>query len=136
MTAQPISFQNPDFQLGLLHFAHLLVRADGSVDQREKAAVQKIKREEKISDKIFFDFEEGVRNKEERKIYEEGVSMLNRCTEDERLCAFVHLYQLAAADESIHEKEVRLLLYSLEATNIAFEDVQLIARMSKSVAII
>ncbi len=126
---------NADFQLGLLHFVHLLVMVDGEIDQREKAAIRKIKLEEKIPDWVFDEFEESIPQKTERQIYEEGVEMLNRCTEDERLCVFVHLYRLSEADDKIHVKEVRLLLYSIKATKIAFEDVELSARMSKAVSL-
>jgi uncharacterized tellurite resistance protein B-like protein len=122
--------QNTNFQLGLLHFAHLLMNADGTIDDREKKALQKIKNDEKIPDKVFDFFQETVLGRVERDIYEDGVELLNKCTEEERLTAFVHLYQLVNSDQSIHEKEVRLLLYSLKATNIAFEDVKLSARMS------
>jgi uncharacterized tellurite resistance protein B-like protein len=122
--------QNQNLQLGILHFAHLLMNADGSIDNREKVALQKIKKEEKISDNVFNYFHETVVGRAERDIYEEGVELLNKCTEDERLTAFVHLYQLVNSDQSIHEKEIRLLLYSLKATNISFEDVKLSARMS------
>jgi uncharacterized tellurite resistance protein B-like protein len=122
--------QNTNFQLGLLHFAHLLMNADGTIDDREKKALQKIKSDEKISDKVFNFFQETVVGRVERDIYEDGVELLNKCTEEERLTAFVHLYQLVNSDQSIHEKEVRLLLYSLKATNIAFEDVKLSARLS------
>ena len=130
-TANP----NTNFQLGLLHFVHLLVMVDGAIDQREKAAIRKIKLEEKIPDWIFDDFEESVPEKTGRQIYEEGVELLNRCTEEEKLCAFVHLYRLSEADDNVHVKEVRLLLYSLKATRIAFEDVELSARMSKAVSL-
>jgi hypothetical protein len=130
-TANP----NADFQIGLLHFVHLLVMVDGAIDQREKAAIRKIKLEEKIPDWIFDDFEESVPEKSERQIYEEGVEMLNRCTEEEKLTAFVHLYRLSEADNNIHVKEIRLLLYSLKATRISFEDVELSARMSKAVSL-
>lgn len=126
---------NINFQLGLLHFVHLLVIVDGSIDQREKIAIRKIKLEEKINDWVFDDFEESLPRKTERQIYEEGVEMLNRCTEEEKLCAFVHLHRLAEADENIHEKEVKFLLYSLKATNVAYEDVELSARMSKAVSL-
>ena len=129
------SNQSTDFQLGLLHFVHLLVMVDGEIDQREKAAIRKIKLEEKIPDWIFDDFEESVQEKSERQIYEEGVDMLNRCTEEEKLCAFVHLYRLSEADNYVHVKEVRLLLYSIKATKIEFADVVLSARMSKAVAL-
>ena len=123
--------QNSQFQLGLLHFAHVLMNVDGSIDQRERDVLNKIKNEEKISDKIFSYFVESVEGKKGREIYEEGVEMLNRCTEQERLSAFVYLYRLAAADNNFHEKEIKLLLYALESTNISLEDVKLSAGMSK-----
>lgn len=116
--------QYPQFQLGLLHFAHVLMNVDGSIDQREETVLKRIKDEEKISDKVFSYFEETVKGKKEREIYEEGVELLNRCTEDERLTVFTHLYRLAAADSDFHEKEIRLLMYSLQTTNVSFEDVK------------
>ncbi len=127
--------QNIDFQLGLLHFVHLLVMVDGAIDQREKAAIRKIKLEEKIPDWVFDDFEETVADKTEREIYEDGIALLNRCNEEEKLCAFVHLYRLAEADDAVHVREVRFLLYSLKATKIEFEDVELSARMHKAVSL-
>lgn len=127
--------QNMKFHLGLLHFAHLLVMVDGSIDQREMAAMLRIKLEENIPDWLFNDFDATISHKTEHQIYDEGVDMLNRCTEDEKLCAFVHLYRLSESDDNIHEKEVRFLLYSLEATKIAFEDVILSTRMSKATAL-
>jgi uncharacterized tellurite resistance protein B-like protein len=134
MDASTGSNQNPQFQLGLLHFAHVLMNVDGSIDQREEDVLNKIKNEENISDKTFSYFKETVKGKMEREIFEEGVELLNRCTEDQRLTAFTHLYQLASADKNFHEKEVRLLMYSLQSTNISFEDVKIRAkeRMLKS----
>ena len=61
--------------------------------------------------------------------------MLNRCSEDEKLTAFVHLYRLTEVDDSVHRKEVRFLLYSLKATNVAFEDVELNAKLDKVVSV-
>jgi uncharacterized tellurite resistance protein B-like protein len=116
--------QNTDFQLGLLNFAHLLMAADGTIDQREKVAIRKIKLEERIPDWIFDDFEESIYDKTERQIYEEAVKMLNRCSEEEKLRVFAHLYRLSEADDRVHVREVRLLLYSLKATNVPFEEVE------------
>jgi len=45
--------QNMDFQLGLLHFVHLLVTVDGHIDEREKETIFSIKKEESISGKLF-----------------------------------------------------------------------------------
>lgn len=119
------SNQNIDFQLGLLHFVHLLVMVDGSLDPRESIASQNIMAEENIPDWVFTEFKTSLFNKTERQIYVEGVDMLNRCTEEEKLCAFIHLHRLSEADDNIDIREVRFLLYSLKATKIAFEDAKL-----------
>lgn len=132
---QTTSAFNITYQLGLLHFVHLLVMADGDIDTREKAAIRKIKLEEKIPDWVFDDFEESIPHKTGQQIYDEGVELLNRCNEEEKLCAFVQLYRLSEADECIHEKEVKFLLYSLKDTNVEYADVVLGARMSKAVAL-
>jgi hypothetical protein len=119
------------FHLGLLHFAHLLVKADGRVSQQEKVAIRKLKLAENIPDWIFDDFEEDVLDKTERQVFEKGVEFFNHCTEEEKLVAFAHLYRLSEADESVHLKEVRFLLYSLKATKVSFEEVELRAKMNK-----
>src|SRR5882672_1749624 len=122
--------QNLNFQLGLLHFVHLLVMVDGHIDDREKQAILAIKEEEEIPDHVFQEFERAIAHKSEKTIYHEGVALLNQCMEEEKLCAFIHLYRLSEADDKIHIKEVRLMLYSLKATKISFLDVELGARMS------
>jgi uncharacterized tellurite resistance protein B-like protein len=122
--------QNMDFQLGLLHFVHLLVTVDGHIDEREKKTIYSIKREESISGKLFQFFMDSVSAKTEREVYAEGIDRLNRCNEEERLCAFVHLYQLAQADEHLDVKEIKLLLYSLDQTKIEFDDVVLAAQLA------
>ena len=124
--------QNLNYQLGLLHFAHLLVTVDGFVDDREKKAMRDLQTEEQIPEKVFNEFEKTVSPKSEREVFQQGVTLLNQCNEHEKLCALVHLYRMAEADEQVHIKEVRLLLYSLKATNVEFEDVVLTARMVKA----
>jgi uncharacterized tellurite resistance protein B-like protein len=119
-----------NFQLGLLHFVHLLVTVDGHIDDRERAAILEIKKEESISDKVFNDFERKSEVASEAEIYTDGIEYLSSCSDDEKLAAFVHLYRLAEADTSISNKEVRFLLYGLKATKISFEDVVLTAGMS------
>lgn len=121
-----------NFQLGLLHFVHLLANVDGVVDEREKKAMWSIKDEEKIADSVFHEFEKRIAMEKEQDIYKEGVDLLNSCSEEERLCAFVHLYRLAEADENIHIREVRLLLYGIKEAKIEFEDVLMSARLAKS----
>jgi len=122
--------QNMDFQLGLLHFVHLLVTVDGQIDEREKETIYSIKKEESISGKLFQFFMDSINTKTEREVFAEGLERLNRCNEEERLCAFVHLYHLAQADEHLDVKEIKLLLYSLDQTKIDFDDVVLAAQLA------
>jgi uncharacterized tellurite resistance protein B-like protein len=122
--------QNMDFQLGLLHFVHLLVTVDGHINDHEKEAIHSIKREEAIPGKVFHRFVRQITGKTEREVFMDGLNMLNRCNEEERLCAFVHLYRLAQADAHLDVKEVKLLLYSLKETNIEFDDVVLTAQLA------
>jgi uncharacterized tellurite resistance protein B-like protein len=124
--------QNVSFQMGLLHFAHLLMTSDGVIDERERLALAQIMEEENIPEMIFRDFQDNVIHKTEKQIYEDGVDLLNSCTDQEKLCTIVHLFRLSEADNSIHEKEVRLLFYSLKGTDVDFEDVELTARLVKA----
>jgi uncharacterized tellurite resistance protein B-like protein len=122
--------QSTNFQLGLLHFAHLLISLDGHIDDRERAALLAIKKEEKISDTMFIDFQAKSETTNEHQIYADGAEYLNACPDDEKLAAFVHLYKLAEADTNISSKEVKFLLYGLTGSTILFEDVVLTAGMS------
>ncbi len=122
--------QNMDFQLGLLHFAHLLVTVDGQINDQEKEAIHSIKREEKIPGSVFHNFVLEITGKTEREVFFDGLDMLNRCNEEEKLCVFVHLYRLAQADAHLDVKEVKLLLYSLKQTKIEFNDVMLTAQLA------
>lgn len=123
------------FQLGLLYFSYLLVMVDGEVDQREKEAIHKIKIKESIPDWIFDDFEEHIAALTEQQIFKKGVELMNRCSDEDKLRAFVQLYLLTEIDNKIHRKEVRFLLYSLKATNVAFEEVELRAKLDKAVVV-
>jgi uncharacterized tellurite resistance protein B-like protein len=121
--------QNINFQMGLLHFAHLLMTVDGVIDERERLAIKQIIEEENIPEIVFADFQDNVVHKTEKQVYEDAVEFLNECSEHEKLCALVHLYQLSQADEHIHEKEVKLILFALDGTKVDFEDVELTARL-------
>jgi len=126
------TLQNLNYQLGLLHFAHLLVTVDGFIDEREKKAIKALQAEEQIPDFVVHEFEETVIPKSEREVFQQGVTLLNQCNEQEKLSALVHLYRMAEADNNLDINEVRLLLYSLKATSVEFEDVVLTARMVKA----
>jgi len=110
-------------QLGLLYLAHLLISADGIIDAKEYQALSKIKTKESISDQAFKKFEETVRGKKERDIYRDGIELMNSCTDEEKLNAFVHLYKMSEIDGRVHVKEVRLLLYTIKTAGVEFNDV-------------
>ena len=122
--------QGTNYHLGLLHYVHLLVTVDGHIDDRERAAILLIRKEENISDALAEEFEKKAMLLNQQQIYQEGNEVLSSCTDEQKLSAFVHLYKLAEADTSISNKEVRFLLYGLKANNIRFEDVILGAGMS------
>jgi uncharacterized tellurite resistance protein B-like protein len=114
---------NKNYQLGLLYLVHLLVSADGIVDDNELAALQSIKTREGINEDTFQEFERDVTIKKEKEIYQRGLEMLNLCDDAEKLKAFVNLYKISEIDGRVHVKEVRLLLYSIKMTGIEFDDV-------------
>lgn len=111
------------FHLGLLYMVHLLIGSDGKVSPGEKESLVRIQKQENIPDQIVLTFNAAVEKKSEREIYQEGIDLLNLCTDEQKLRAFVHLYKLSEADGNVHVKEVRLLLYSIKMTGIEFNDV-------------
>jgi uncharacterized tellurite resistance protein B-like protein len=114
---------NKDYQQGLLCLTHLLVCADGIIDDQETDAIKIIKDKEGISNEVFFEFEQFIVNKKEREIYDFGINLINRCSDSEKLKVFVTLYKLSEVDGRVHVKEIRLLLYSIELTGVEFNDV-------------
>ena len=121
-----------NYQLGLLHFVHMLINTDGRIDDREMEIILKIKEEEKIDDAVFLEFSKSIAAIKGQEICNRGLDLLNGCTDDEKLCAFVYLFQLAEADTSISMKEVRLLMYALKMTNVDFNDVAISAELANS----
>lgn len=117
---------------GLLLFAHLLMNADGFVDERELKALEEIRQEENIPELTFAAFQETITRKTEKDLYHDGIDLLNKCSDQERLCALVHLYNLSESDLSIHPREVRLLLYSLKRTDVDFDEIELTARQVRA----
>ena len=109
--------------MGLLYLTHLLISADGVIDEKEFESLFRIKTKENIPDSVFKEFEDGVRDKKEKDIYKSGIDCISECTASEKLDAFVHLYNMSEVDGSVHVREVRLLLYSIKAAGIEFNDV-------------
>lgn len=121
-----------DYQLGLLYLVHLLISADGVVDESEEKQLLRICEKELIPADVFAQFKEQVSKSKDREIYQKGIELINKCTDDEKLDAFVHLYKMSEADGTVHVKEVRLLLYSIKMADIEFNDVVARAAQTKS----
>lgn len=113
---------NP-YQFGLLALTHLLISADGTVDEHELDAMKIIKEREKIADSFFENFTTSIQGKKERDIFQLGIEAINQCSLEEKLRVFVTLYKLAEVDGRVHVKEIRLLLFSIKVTGIEFQDV-------------
>lgn len=114
---------NKNYQLGLLYLVHLLMSADGVVDENETRALNALKAKEGIPDSTFNEFKRAISEMKGRDIYQTGIEYINLCTDEEKLKAFVILYKMSEVDGSVHVKEVRLLLYCIKVTGIEFDDV-------------
>ncbi len=112
-----------NYHLGLLYLVHLLINADGVVNENEQRALMKIKEIEKIPADVFEEFLHDVTIKKPREIYRQGIELLSECDNKKKLSAFVHLYKISQVDGSVHVKEVRLLLYSINRAEIEFNDI-------------
>lgn len=114
---------NPKYQLALLYLTHLVIGADGEIDENEMKALNVIKLQEHISDETIAQFKTDVPDMRERDIYFDGIEFLNACSEKEKLRAFALLYKLTEADGKVHIKEVRFLLYAAKSAGLNFDDV-------------
>lgn len=114
---------NKNYQLGLLYLVHLLMSADGVIDENETQALNTLKIKEGISETTFEEFKKAITEKKGRDIYQAGIDYINQCTDEEKLKAFVILYKMSEVDGRVHVKEVRLLLYCIKVTGIEFDDV-------------
>ncbi len=111
------------YHLGLLYLTHLLISTDGVIDENEFVSLFRIKEKENIPDLTFKEFEGRIKNENDKEIYKTGIDLIRACSHEEKLKAFAHLYNLAEMDGKIHVKEVRLLLYSIKAAGVDFNEV-------------
>ncbi len=121
---------NKNYQLGLLYLVHLLINADGIVNESEQNTLIKIRDKEKISDSVFNEFQRTVKFSKLKDIYVKSLELINSCNDEEKKRALVHLYKISQIDGSVHVKEVRLLLYSIKMADIDFDDVVAAAKLA------
>lgn len=115
------------YATGLLALITVLTNSDGEISEKELEYVEKIRVAEGISLPLFNAIRESILGKPEREVYQIGIDSINACSEEEKLRAFVKMYQMAQADGVIHVKEVRLLLYAVKITNVDLNTVMKIA---------
>ncbi len=106
--------------------------ADRLIDEKEMAALQKIRHYSKVDDETFREFECTVNESKEHDIYQIGIDLINQCSDKEKTEAFVILYKMSEVDGRVHVKEIRLLLYSIKMAGIEFDDVVNLAKATPS----
>jgi uncharacterized tellurite resistance protein B-like protein len=114
---------NENYQLALLYLTHLLIDADGIMDEREVEALRIIKERENIQHAIFLEFEQSIKGKSTRETYCTAIDLVNQCTPHEKLNVYAILYKLSEVDGRVHTKEIRWLLSSLNDAGIALDEV-------------
>ncbi|MCB0496639.1 MAG: TerB family tellurite resistance protein [Cyclobacteriaceae bacterium] len=115
--------QNTYFD-ALLYLLRVIVYADGVFDEDEVRAIKDICKQEDVSEEYYGDFVSRTKGFSEKKMYQNGIDMIQECTLDEQLRTFAWLYKIAEVDGKVHVKEVRFLLYSLRHTDIEFAQVE------------
>jgi uncharacterized tellurite resistance protein B-like protein len=116
------------YSTGLLALISVLINSDGEISEKEVNYAQKIRESEGIPDAIFNSIRASILGKNEREVYQIGIDAINACSEDDKVRAFVKMYQMAMADGVIHVKEVRLLLYAVKITNV---DINYVVKLSE-----
>jgi len=112
-----------NYTLALLHLTYLLIWSDSDINGEEIYYLDKIKESEGISDAEFEQFNNSIIGKTGLEIYQSGIKMINACSSELKIRAFVKLFQLANADGVFHVKEVRLLLYATKLADLDFENI-------------
>lgn len=102
---------------------HLLISADGTIDDHEVKALELVRSRERISPDFFKNFIESLKGKKDRELFDIAINTINGCTDEEKLHVFVILYKLAEVDGRVHLKEIKLLLWALRLAKIEFEEV-------------
>ena len=114
---------NTHFKNSLLLLSYLIMFADGTLDDLEAKAIQKICTHEGISDDELKQFLEEAKNMREKDIYYKGLEEIDFCSDEDKIRIFAWLYLISEVDGNVHVKEVRFLLYSAKKAGIEFDDV-------------
>lgn len=123
-------------QQAILYLTYLLVYSDGEFDDKERHGVKYICQQEGISDSDYENFLISCQESSERKLFENGVDLVEKCSYEDKIGIFSWLYKLSEVDGTVHAKEVRFLLYSLRRASVDFDEVKAVAQAMPSLPII
>jgi uncharacterized tellurite resistance protein B-like protein len=121
------------YATGLLALTSVLINSDGEISEKELEYIEKIRASEGIPGGLFASIRESILGKTEKEVYQIGIGSINACSDDEKLRAFVKMYQMAMVDGAIHVKEVRLLLYAVKITNV---DINRVVKTAEQLAVV
>ena len=116
-----------NYKLGLLNLLYLLINSDDEISDTELNYLEEVRDHEHIDDELFQAFRTSLNNKAEQDIFQDGIDLINQCSHQLKMRAFIILYRTAQADGSVHPKEVRLLLYSSKLSKMDIAEVISIA---------
>ena len=115
-------------QQAILYLTYLLVYSDGEFVDKERHGIKYICQQEGISEGEYEDFINNSKGSSERKLFENGIDLIENCSYEDKISVFSWLYKLSEVDGKVHAKEVRFLLYSLRRASIDFEEVKAVAK--------
>lgn len=115
--------QLENYHKGLFFITYLLLNADNEISDNELYHMNKIRVEEGMSDATFAEHFKSIIGKSENEIYQIGIESLKRCSEEYKVRAFSILYQLAFTESIMQPREVRLLLYAMNLTEMSLDKV-------------
>ena len=115
-------------QQAILYLTYLLVYSDGEFVDEERSGIKYICQQEGISDGEYENFMNSCKGISERKLFENGIDLIEKCSYEDRISAFSWLYKLSEVDGKVHAKEVRFLLYSLRRASVDFDEVKAVAQ--------
>jgi hypothetical protein len=111
------------YHKGLFFITYLLLNSDNEINDNELFYLHKMRVEEGMSDATFAEHFKSIIGKSEHEIYQIGIDSLNLCPEELKIRAFAILYNMAFTENVVRPREVRLLLYAMNFTQMDLDKV-------------
>lgn len=115
--------EGQEYNYGILYLVHLIISADGVIDESELKALEIIIETEKMDTNIYREFIQDTGDMSEKEIFHTGIELISQCTREQMVRAFAWLMKISESDGHVHAKEVRFLLYSVKKAGIGFNEV-------------